>query len=171
MSFKLSQELCVITVKIDAKCLLGTDLSFQTWHEKFDEFWPEHSKFSRTSTLNGSFWTKYVMFELRKCWWFIFHDTEEWWKIWGKTDLWLGKWHEEFDKFSKSTRMSENWDFDGILLSKGEIMSLRFTEELCIMAMNNDAKFKEQLTCGLQIDMSNSTNFVLNTRNSQKFAL
>ena len=30
----------------------------------------------------------------------IFHDTEEWCKIWRKTDLLLGKWHEEFSKFS-----------------------------------------------------------------------
>ena len=30
----------------------------------------------------------------------IFHDIEKWYKIWRKTDLLLGKWHEEFCKFS-----------------------------------------------------------------------
>ena len=38
-------------------------------------------------------------------------------------------------------------------------MSLKFTEELCIMAMKNDAKFEEELTCYFKIDMRNLTNF------------
>ena len=44
----------------------GIDLSVQNWHEEFDEFWPEHSKISKTCTLMGFFWTKYIMFELKK---------------------------------------------------------------------------------------------------------
>ena len=44
----------------------GTDLSFQNWHGEFDEFWPEHSKISKICTLMGFFWTKYIMFELKK---------------------------------------------------------------------------------------------------------
>ena len=35
-------------------------------NEKFDEFWPEHSKISKICTLMGFFWTKYIMFELKK---------------------------------------------------------------------------------------------------------
>ena len=42
----------------------------------------------------------YILFQLKKYRGVIFHDTEEWCKIWRKTDLLLGKWHEEFDKFS-----------------------------------------------------------------------
>ena len=34
----------------------GTDLSFQNWHKKFDEFWLEHSKVSKICTLMCSFW-------------------------------------------------------------------------------------------------------------------
>ena len=34
-------------------------------NEKFDEFWPEHSKISKICTL-GCFWLKYIMFELKK---------------------------------------------------------------------------------------------------------
>ena len=30
-------------------------------------------------------------------------------------------------------------------------MSLKFTEELCLMTMDNDAKFEEELTCHLKI--------------------
>ena len=45
-------------------------------------------------------------------------------------------------------------------------MSLKFTGELCVMTVKNDAKFEEELTCRFKIDMRNLTNF-----NSQKFAL
>ena len=31
-------------------------------------------------------------------------------------------------------------------------MSLKFTEELCVMTMKNDAKFEEELTCHFKID-------------------
>ena len=78
----------------------GIDLSVQNWHEEFDKFWPEHSKISKTFTLIGSFWSTYVMFELRKYRGVIFDGTEDWCKIWRKTDLCFLKWHEEFVKFS-----------------------------------------------------------------------
>ena len=39
------------------------------------------------------------------------------------------------------------------------------------MAMKNDAKFEEELTCQFKIDMRNLTNVDLNTQKSQKFAL
>ena len=49
----------------------GIDLSVQNW---LDEFWPEHSKTSKSCTLMGCFWPKYIMFELKKVqrsyvWW------------------------------------------------------------------------------------------------------
>ena len=47
----------------------GIDLSFQNWHEEFDKFWPEHLKISKTYTLMGSFWSKYIMFERSYIWW------------------------------------------------------------------------------------------------------
>ena len=43
-------------------------------------------------------------------------------------------------------------------------MSLKFTEELCVMAIKNDAYFEEELTCCFK-------NFDQNTQKSQKFAL
>ena len=46
-------------------------------------------------------------------------------------------------------------------------MSLKFTEELCIMTMKNDAKFEEKLTCQFKIDMRNLINFDLSTRKSK----
>ena len=47
-------------------------------------------------------------------------------------------------------------------------MNLKFTEELCVMAMKNDAKFGEKLTCRFKIDIRNLTNVDLSTQNSQK---
>ena len=38
-------------------------------------------------------------------------------------------------------------------------MSLKFTEELCVMTMKNDAKCVEELTCHFKIDLRNLTNF------------
>ena len=42
-------------------------------------------------------------------------------------------------------------------------MSLKFTEELCVMTTKNDAKFEEELTFHFEIDMRNLTNFDLST--------
>ena len=50
-------------------------------------------------------------------------------------------------------------------------MSLKFTGELCVMTMNNDAKIEEELTCQFKIDKRNLTDFDMSTRKSQKFAL
>ena len=50
-------------------------------------------------------------------------------------------------------------------------MSLKFTGELCVMTMKNDAKIEEELTCQFKIDMKNLTNFDPSTRKSQEFAL
>ena len=41
----------------------GTDLPFQSWHEEFDKFWPEHLKVLKMFILIGSFWAKYILFE------------------------------------------------------------------------------------------------------------
>ena len=64
-------------------------LSFQNRHKEFDKFWLEHSKVSTIFTLMGSFWTKYILFELKMYRGVISHDIEECNKIWRKTDLLL----------------------------------------------------------------------------------
>ena len=38
-------------------------------------------------------------------------------------------------------------------------MSLKFTEELCVITIENDEKCEEELTCQFKIDMRNLTNF------------
>ena len=50
-------------------------------------------------------------------------------------------------------------------------MTLKFTEELCVMAMKNNAKFKEELTCHFKTDMRNLTNFDSSSQKSKRIAL
>ena len=83
-------------------------------------FGPSTQKVSKIFILMGSFWAKYILFELKKYRGVIFHDIEEWCKIWRKTDLLLGKWHEEFGKFWPEHSKVSTWNFDGILLPKVE---------------------------------------------------
>ena len=47
-------------------------------------------------------------------------------------------------------------------------MTLKFTEELCVMTMKKDTKIEEELTCRFKIDMMNFTNFDPSTRKSKK---
>ena len=42
--------------------------------------------------------------------------------------------------------------------SSQKLMSLRFTEELCVMIMKNDTKIEDELTCRFKIDVRNLTN-------------
>ena len=150
----------------------GIDLSFQNWHEEFDKFWPKDLKVPKICTLMGSFWPKYIMFELKKYRGVMFHYTEEWCKTRRKTDFWFEKWHEEFGKF-----LPEHWKVSNLglwwdsFIESRKCISLKFTEELRVMKMKNDAKFKEELNCPFKIDMRNLINFDQSTWKSQKFTL
>ena len=50
-------------------------------------------------------------------------------------------------------------------------MSLKFAQKLCVMAMKNNAKFEEELTCHFKADMRNLMNFDWSTRKSKKIDL
>ena len=106
-------------------------------------FDPSTQKVSKNCTLTGSYCGKYLIFDLKKYRGVIFHDTEEWCKIWKKTDLWFWKWHEEFGKFSpeheKVSKLGLWWD---PFVQSRKRMSLKFTEELCVMTVKNDTKIK-----------------------------
>ena len=47
----------------------------------------------------------------------------------------------------------------GCFIQSRKCMSLKFTGELCVMTMKNDAQFEEELTCQLKIDMRNFDKF------------
>ena len=73
-----------------------------------------------------------------------------------ETDLCFQKWHEECGKFSlehlKVSKMELWWD---AFIQGRKSMSLKFTGELCVMAMKNDSKLEKELTCYFKIDMRN----------------
>ena len=58
----------------------------------------------------------------------------------------------------------------GPFIQSRKYMSLKFTGEICVMTMKNDAKFEQELIGQFKIDMRNSTNFDSSTQKSQKFA-
>ena len=100
------------------------------------------------------------MFELNKYRGIIFHNIKGDTNFEKKTDLWFEKRLEKFGKFSpehlKVSKLGILWD-PFVQSRKG--MTLKFIEELCIMAMKNNAKFEEELTCHFKTDMRNLTNF------------
>ena len=119
-----------------------TDLLFQKWQE-FGEFWLEHSKVSKMCTFIGSCCAKYLMFELKKyrgvtlpSFMTLKNDAKSEEKL-----TW--KWHEEYGKFSPEhlevSKLGLWWD---PLIQSRKSMSSKFTEELCVMTMKNDAKFE-----------------------------
>ena len=174
ITFDLKKYKGVIIYDTEESCKIWrkTGLWFGKWHEEFCRFSPEHLKISKMCTLMSCFWPKYKMFELKKYRGVMFDGTEYWCKIWRKTNLCFQKWHEEFGKFSpehlKVSKLGLWWD---PFVQSRKCMSLKFTEELCVMTMKNDAKFEEELTCQFKIDMRNLTNFDPSTQKSQKFAL
>ena len=53
-----------------------------------------------------------------------------------------------FANFHQSTRKCQNWNFNGILfVQRRKCMSIKFTEELFVMAMKNDTKIEQELIC------------------------
>ena len=47
-------------------------------------------------------------------------------------------------------------------------MILKFTGELCVMTMMNEAELEEELTCRFKIDIRNLTNFDPSTQKHSK---
>ena len=118
------------------------------------------------------FWPKYIMFELKNYREGIFHGTREYGKIWIKSDWWFEKWRQESGRFSpEHTRVSKLGLLLGPFIQSKKCISLKFTGELYVMTIKNDAKFEEELTCRFKIDMKNLMNFDLSTGKSQKLAV
>ena len=93
MILKFTEEICHDNEEW-CKIWRGSDLSFQNDVRNLTNFDPK----KKNCTLMGSFWTKYIIFELKK------YGTEDWCRIWRKTDLCFPKWHEEFGKFSRTEK-------------------------------------------------------------------
>ena len=146
----------------------GIDLSFQNWHKEFHKFWPEYSEVSKILTLTGSFWAKYILFELKKYRGLSFmklkRDTkfrEE--STCFKIDI------RNLKHFDLSTRKSQKmFTLIGFFWAKYILFG---TDELSFMKLKRDTQFGEESTCHFKIDIRNFTNFDLSTRKSQKFSL
>ena len=145
--------------KIDMRNLMNFDLSI--WKSKIFilmcSFWAKHSYivWAKKSTEELSF------MKLRSS----YANFEE------KLTSGLKK-DEKFGKFSpehlKVSKLKLWWD-PFVQSRKG--MTLKFTEELCVMTMKNNAKFEEELTCHFKTDIRNLTNFDSSTRKSEKIPL
>ena len=48
-------------------------------------------------------------------------------------------------------------------------MTLKLTDELCVMTMKNDTKIEREVTCRFKIDMRNFTNFDPSAQKFKKF--
>ena len=48
-------------------------------------------------------------------------------------------------------------------------MTLKLTDELCVMTMKNDTKTEGEVTCRFKIEMRNFTNFDPSAQKSEKF--
>ena len=65
----------------------------------------------------------------------------------------FGKWYEQFGKFlPKHSEVSELGLWWDPFIQNRKYMSLKFTEDICIMIVKNDAKFEVELTCRFKID-------------------
>ena len=170
-SLEFTKGLCVMTMKNDTKVEEELTFHFKTDMRNFTNFDPSTRK-SKKSVSIGSLWPKYILLELQKYRGVIFHGTEELCKCWRKTDVRFEKRLEKFGKFSpehlKVSKLGLWWD-PFVQSRKG--MTLKFTEELCVMTMKNNAKFEEELTFHFKTDMRNLTNFDSSTRKSKKIAL
>ena len=93
--------------------------------------------------------------------------SRQWRVIQNLKKNWLVIW--KMTKFSpehlKVSKLGLWWD---PLIQNRKRMSLKSTEELCVMTMKNDAKFEEELTCHFKIDMRNLINFDPSTWKSPK---
>ena len=92
---------------------------------------------------------------LKKNWLVVWKKTWEIWQIFTRA-------------LEKVSKLGLWWD-PFVQSRKG--MTLKFTEELCVMTMNNNAKFEGKLTFHFKTDMRNLTNFDSSTRKSKKIAL
>ena len=127
-------------------------MSFQNWHEEFDEFSHEHLKVSKILTLMGFFWVRHKFFELTKYRGVIFHKTEKRFKIWIEIDLAFQNWPKKFDKFwPEHSKVSRIFTLMGSFWAKYTLFGLKKyrgviyhdIEEWCKIWSKSDLRFQK----------------------------
>ena len=99
MSLKSTKDLSVMTMKNYTKFQEELTCHFKVDIRNLANFDPSTRKSKKIFTSIGSFWAKYILFELKKYRGVIFHETEEGYKIWRGIDFSFQSWHKEFHKF------------------------------------------------------------------------
>ena len=130
------------------------------------------SSISKIFILMGSFWAKYILFELKKYRRAIFHETEEGCKIWRVINYSFQNWHKKFDKFwPEQSAVSEIFTLIVSFWVKYILFELKSTEELSLMKLKRDTKFGKEFTGPFNINIRNSTNFDLSTQKPEELLL
>ena len=102
------------------------------------------------------FCAKYTTFDLKKYREVIFHDSEEYQRLEERLACGLENDMRNLANFPQNIQKSQKcalWSASSEQMIK--CMTLKGTEELCLMALNIDAKFEEKLTCAFKNDMRN----------------
>ena len=143
--FKLTWgTLQILTWAFKKICVLIDSL----WPQYLYNIWPKKVQRSYLS------WHWKVMQILKKNWLVVWRMTWEIWQI--------------FTRALESVKIGTWWD-PFVQSRKG--MTLKFTGELCVMIMKNNAKVEEELTFHFKTDKRNLTNFDSSTRKSRKIAV
>ena len=144
--FELKKNRGIIFHETDEGCKIwgGINSLFQNWHKEFDKIWTEHSKVSKILILMGSFWAKYIFFELKRNRGIIFHETEQGCKICREIDSLFQKWHKEFDKiWPEHSKVSKILILVGPFWAKYILFEpKKSTQELSFMTLESDARFE-----------------------------
>ena len=122
-------------------------------------------------TFTGSFCAKYNVLPKKVqrsylSWhWTVMQILKKNWLVLWKITWGICKYLPEHLKISK---LGLWWH---LFMQNRKCMSLKFTEELCVITMKNHAKYDDKLICRFKIDNRNLRNFDSSTQKSEKFAL
>ena len=122
----------------------------------------------KNCTLMGSFCSKHIMFQLENFRGIVCHETENFPKFNGKLTCNLKNDINNLVNFHASSKKSESFHCDRILLSKAyKDLDEKKTEELCFMRLKSNAKFEEKLSLGSKNDMSYLVTFIVSSSKSE----
>ena len=146
---------------------------FQNWHKNFYKFWPEHSKkVPKIFILMGSFWAKYILFELKKYRGVIFYETEKEYKIWRGMDLSFQNSHKKFDKFwPEYSKVLQIFTLLGSLWVKYTFLELKKYRGVIFHKTEEGYKVWRGFDLLFQVWHKDLTNFDLSSQKSQNFLL
>ena len=92
----ITGKLCVITLKNDTKFEKELTCPLKNVMKNFVNFYPTLESL-KICILMDSFWSKYIIFELKYYRRVMCHDTDRWCIISRNIGWWFKKWHKEFD--------------------------------------------------------------------------